>query len=140
MSGVSSVEYKAIQNLHADLVEAISSEIDILINKAWTKDIIGQQQLSTSLDTAKSSYQKASGLLSALIARIKLDSSAFGKFIDLLREVRPLEYLAQRLKDEVDKLSKETADKAQSASPVDSKPDSNPHSRRRPPDEMPKLD
>ena len=133
MSDNSSVQYKAIKNLHADLVQAISSEIDILINKAWSKDIIGQQQLSSSFDSTKSPYHKASALVSALVARMKFDNLAFGKFLDLLREVQSLGYLADRLENEVEKLSKETVDKNQSsgASNLDTRPSAH---------EMPKLE
>lgn len=138
MSDDSSAQYKAIKNLHADLVNAISSEIDILINEAWSKDIIGQQQLSTSFDSTKSHYHKASALLSALVARMKLDSSAFGKFIDLLKKVQSLGYLADRLEDEVEKLSKETvySNQCSKASNLGTPP----RSRQRRPDEMPKLE
>ena len=138
MSDNSSVQYKAIKNLHADLVQAISSEIDILINKAWSKDIIGQQQLSSSFDSTKSLYHKASALVSALVARMKFDNSAFGKFLDLLREVQSLGYLADRLENEVEKLSKETVDKDQSSGA--SNLDTQPGGHQRPPDEMPKLE
>ncbi len=104
-----SFQYKAIQNLYDDLVQAISSEIQTLLPKAWSKKIIGKQHLDSSLELSTTAHQKAIAFMSAIVSRIELDSNAFDVFLSLLKEVESLEYMKERLEEEVAKLQRESA-------------------------------
>ena len=82
-----SVYYVVIQRLATDLASALMPEIDVVINKAWSKGLIGQQQLSVSMSSGYPAIQKARDFVSAIANRVKLQSNAFTDFQKLLRSV-----------------------------------------------------
>ncbi len=94
-------------DLYADLVQAISSEIQTLLPKAWSKKIIGKQHLDSSLELSTTAHQKATAFMSAVASRIKLDSNAFDVFLSLLKEIESLEYMKERLEQEMAKLDRD---------------------------------
>ena len=96
-----SVYYVVIQRLATDLASALMPEIDVVINKAWSKDLIGQQQLSVSMSSGYPAIQKARDFVSAIANRVKLQSNAFTDFQKLLRSVSSLSYLADKLDREL---------------------------------------
>ncbi len=104
-----SSQYRAIQNLYADLVQAISHELQTILPKAWSKKIIGKQHLDSALElsTSTTTHQKATLFMSAIVSRIKLDSNAFGVFLSLLMEIESLEYMKELLEQEVAKLQRD---------------------------------
>jgi len=96
-----SVYYVVIQRLATDLASALMPEIDVVINKAWSKGLIGQQQLSVSMSSGYPAIQKARDFVSAIANRVKLQSNAFTDFQKLLRSVPSLSYLADKLNKEL---------------------------------------
>ena len=96
-----SVYYGVIQRLATDLATALMPEIDVVINKAWSKDLIGQQQLSVSMSSGYPAIQKARDFVSVIANRVKLQSNAFTDFQKLLRSVSSLSYLANKLDREL---------------------------------------
>ena len=135
------IEYKAILNLYEKLVQAVVPEIDTLLTKAWSKNIVVTQQLDGSLEPTANSIRKARALVSGVAARVNLDRSAFGKFLNLFKEVHSLKYIADCLEREVLKMS--SSQSASAGASSNSSP--GPTSRHRnipsrPPDEVPKLD
>ena len=135
-------EYRAIQGLYDPLVEAVSPHIDVLFNKAWSKDIIGKQQLDTSIDSSSSADRKATTLVSAIASRVKLRSSAFYEFLKLLKEFEGLQLIAQRLEARVRVLNMNINSQSASAGASSSYPDSRHQasSRTRFDEGLPKLD
>ena len=96
-----SAQYRVIQNLYDKLVEAVSPEIDVVLAKAWSKNVIGKQQLDTSLELSSSTHRKATVFISGIASRIKVDSSAFEVFLSLLKEVPSLHYIVELLESEL---------------------------------------
>ena len=92
-----SIYYVVIQQLATDLASALLPEIDVVINKAWSTDLIGQQQLTVSMSSGFPPYQKARDFVSAIANRVKLQSNAFTDFQKLLRSIPSLSYLAETL-------------------------------------------
>ena len=104
-----SSQYRAIQNLYADLVEAIYPEIQNIMAKAFSKNIIGKELLDISMESSITANHKAKMFMSAIVSRIKLDSNAFDVFLKLLKKVESLEYMQERLEQEVANLQRESA-------------------------------
>ena len=104
-----SSQYRAIKNLYADLVEAIYPEIQNIMAKAFSKNIIGKELLDLSMETSITANHKAKMFMSAIVSRINLDSNAFNVFLSLLKEVELLGYMKERLEQEVDNLQRESA-------------------------------
>ncbi len=100
-----SYQYRAIQSLYEELVEAIIPEVQSILPKAWSKRLIGKQLLDLSHDVVTSGHQKASKFMSAIDSRIKLDSGAFDTFLTLLGEIESLQYMKERLEQEVTSLN-----------------------------------
>ncbi len=96
-----SSQYRAIQNLYADLVEAISSEIQNIMAKAFSSNIIGKELQDLSMESSITANHKAIVFMSAIVSRIKLDSNAFDVFLSLLKKVESLGYMIERLEQEV---------------------------------------
>ncbi len=122
-----SFQYRAIQNLYADLVQAISPELHTLLPIAWSKKIIGKQHLDSSLElsTGTTAHQKATIFMSSIASRIKLDNNAFDVFLSLLKE-KSLEYMKERLEQEVAKLQHESASNLLSDDTTDVQTDTQP--------------
>ncbi len=100
-----SSQYRAIQSLYADLVEAIYPEIQNIMAKAFSKNIIGKELLDLSMESSSiTANHKAIMFMSAIVSRVKLDSSAFDVFLSLLKEIESLEYMKKRLEQEMAKL------------------------------------
>ena len=130
------LHYRAIQSLYNEIIEAISPEVDILISKCWSKEIIGKQQLNLSLEPNIDARHKAGALISALISRLSQDSTAFEKFISLLNEEPSLKYMADSLTREVEHLMSSSQPSRNDTSISGSSPRRN----RRLSNELPKLD
>ncbi len=103
-----SSQYRAIQSLYADLVEAIYPEIQNIMAKAFSKNIIGKELLDLSMELSSiTANHKAKMFMSAIVSRVKLDSSAFDVFLSLLKENESLEYMKERLEQEMAKLQRD---------------------------------
>ena len=112
-----SAQYRVIQNLYDKLVEAVSPEIDVVLAKAWSKNVIGKQQLDTSLEPSSSTHRKATVFISGIASRIKVDSSAFEVFLSLLEEVPSLHYIVELLESELrNEITGIVGDRSQSTS------------------------
>ncbi len=123
---MSSFQYRAIQNLYGDLAQAISPELQTLLPIAWSKKIIGKQQLDSSLESGTTAHQKATIFMSAIASRIKLDNNAFDVFLSLLKEIESLEYMKERLEQEVATLQRQSASNLLSDDTTDTQTDTQP--------------
>ncbi len=102
-----SIEYKVIKSLCEDLVNAISPSINVILNKAWSRNIISKEQLDTSIESNSSQHRKSSTLVSAIATKVHLDKENFYMLIDLLKDAEDLEYIVRRLEDLHSKLTQE---------------------------------
>ncbi len=63
--------------------------------------------MDSALELSTTTHQKATVFMSAVASRIELNTNAFDVFLSLLKEVESLEYMRERLEQEVAKLQRD---------------------------------
>ena len=106
-----SSHYQAVRTLFETLVTGIQDDVDRLITKAYSSNprpLIGKDQVdASSLQQGVSKAQKARSFLSTVLNRIETDPSgkSYNIFLKILSSEEHLVYLADQIKDEVERIS-----------------------------------
>ena len=103
--------YRAVQALFHSLVSGIQFDVDRLITKAYSanpRPLLGKEQVdASSIQHGISQAEKARSFLSIVLNRIETDPSgeSYKIFLKILSDEQHLVYLADRIKDEVERIS-----------------------------------
>ena len=76
------------------LVDVLQHESNVIATKAWSRGLIGEELYR---DTSLPPRERISKVIAAVSSRVKLDKTAFDKFVEILRSDSSLEYLAGKL-------------------------------------------
>jgi hypothetical protein len=89
-------QLSAIRQLEDNLVDLLQHEIDVVLSKAWSQEIIGEQVQSLA-QSSVTSRVKAQKFVHVIRDRIKTDPSTFDTFLRILRSTPSLGHLADGL-------------------------------------------
>ena len=98
---LSECQSSAIRQLEADLIKVLEHEIDVVITKAWSVDIIGEQVRGLGQTTGLTDRFKAEKFVAVVRARVTTDPNTFGSFLSILRSSPSLGPLADRLEEKI---------------------------------------
>jgi hypothetical protein len=89
-------QLSAIRQLENNLIDLLQHEIDVVLSKAWSQEIIGEQVQSLA-QSSVTFRVKAQKFVHVIRDRIKTDPSAFDAFLRILRSTPSLGLLADGL-------------------------------------------
>ena len=92
---------RCIRQLENDLINVLQHEIDVVLTKAWSVDIIGEQVRSLAQASSYSCRVKAEKFVHVIRDRIKTDPGAFDTFLRILRSTPSLGHLADGLEEKL---------------------------------------
>ena len=93
-------QLSAIRQLENDLINVLQHEIDVVLSKAWSMEIIGEQVQSLQ-SSSHSSRVKAQKFVHVIRDRIKTDPRTFDAFLTILRSTPSLGHLADGLEEKI---------------------------------------
>ena len=93
-------QLSAIRQLENDLINVLQHEIDVVLSKAWSMEIIGEQVQSLQ-SSSHSSRVKAQKFVHVIRDRIKPDPRTFDAFLTILRSTPSLGHLADGLEEKI---------------------------------------
>lgn len=85
---------EALRELTDSLIDVLQHESNVIATKAWSKGLIGEELYHNSSITPR---EKVARVITAVSARMKVDQTAFDKFIEILKSDASLTYLADKL-------------------------------------------
>lgn len=85
---------EALRELTDSLIDVLQHESNVIATKAWSKGLIGEELYHNSSITPR---EKVARVISAVSARMKVDKTAFDKFVEILKSDISLTYLADEL-------------------------------------------
>ena len=97
----SDCQLSALRQLENDLVDVIKHEIDVVLTKAWSLDIVGQQVRSLAQASQYTCRVKAEKFVAVIRARLKTDPQTFDMFLSILQSFPSLGHLAVCLNEKV---------------------------------------
>ena len=80
----------ALRELTDTLVDVLQHESNVIATKAWSRGLIGEELYH---DTSLPPRERISKVIAAVSSRVKLDKTAFDKFVEILRSDSSLEYI-----------------------------------------------
>ncbi len=104
MSTISSAELSAFTELYCDLKDGLQSGLDDITDKAFSKRLIARQtkRKINSRTLNADEAERTEILLDSLYTKIQGNSNIYYKFVDILASTISFEYLAQKMKDQVE--------------------------------------
>ena len=102
MAGIShsrvECQLSAIRQLESNLIDGLQHEIDEVLTKAWSADIIGKQVRSLAAQSSLSCRVKAEKFVTVIRDRLKIDPKTFDIFLEILKSTS-FKYLAESLNE-----------------------------------------
>lgn len=97
----SECQQSAIRQLQSNLVDVLQHEINVVLQKAWSEAIIGEQVHALAQASGQSDRYKADKFIEVIRDRVKSEPGTFDVLLSILRSFPSLQYLAQALEDKL---------------------------------------
>ena len=91
----------AIRQLENDLIDVLEHEIDVVLTKAWSVNIVGEQVRNLAQASHLSCRIKAQKFVTVVRARVKTDHNTFELLLRILKSSPSLGHLADRLNEKL---------------------------------------